>query len=122
MDRDRRQQPRYVLRTSVRVPVGDGTLQRETTTVNISVGGLCFELSEPLPRATTLQVDLLLSDGATLRLDAVVRHATRGGTSVPGARDGEQPFYLVGVEFTAISDEQRAVIEEHLRSLDEEQA
>jgi DNA-binding response OmpR family regulator len=78
--RERRVRARFVHKRALDVRVPGTTRSQRAFTVDVSEGGLCFELVEPLPftlsRDTHLAVTLELPEGRRVELDGLVKHAS----------------------------------------------
>ncbi len=93
---DRRTAQRVRLRRNVRFTIRGVT--HDTHSINVSSGGVSVEMVTPPDRGARGQVELPLTEGDPLRLDAEVRWVSQLSTSGPGGADRR---HLVGLQFVA---------------------
>jgi hypothetical protein len=92
-----REHPRYAHEAAVTVMTGNATVSGHTT--NLSRGGLCASLAQPIPTGTAIDVDVVLVfegdvRSEPLRLPALVVWCT-------GVDDGHQ----IGISFRTLDAE-----------------
>jgi c-di-GMP-binding flagellar brake protein YcgR len=103
---ERRKDPRVPMRLEAEVKFTSWHVYSLIYTINISKGGMNLELAEEPKPGTKVSIKLTPPEGASMVLDAVVRHATAGKT---GGR------WSVGVEFENLDGQKRDAIERAIR-------
>lgn len=111
MGADNREYPRYALEAALTVEHGRQRVEGRSR--NLSRGGLCATLSAPVPvgELITVRLALLFDEGSTsepLDVSARAVWCTPIGSS-----------HQVGLQFAALSDEQRTYLGMFLRFLEE---
>jgi len=99
---DRRRHPRIKSVNSVEVYPSGETAPVRARTADISLGGCFVEMSNTLPKGSTLKLALWVKDSKIWAQAKVV-------TSTPG--------YGIGVQFTAMSDMEKRQLEQFLESI-----
>jgi c-di-GMP-binding flagellar brake protein YcgR len=99
--------PRKQVRIEVKIPTA--TMLKVLWTANISKGGMAIETPNELPIGSPITVALMLPT-QQIELQGTVKHAT---PRKPGSG------YFVGVQFAALSDAQRRVVEDIIGSIRE---
>jgi hypothetical protein len=110
MSRSQRRHPRYAYRTSIAVRIGGSVLAGHM--VNISRGGLCAAVADPVPPGTAVAVDIQLAfdDGPysePLRLSGHIVRCTASNDA-----------YQVGLAFDRLDTERALYLMIFLRYLD----
>lgn len=108
---DRRASERVRLRRNVRLTIRGVT--HDTHSINVSSGGLSVELVTPPERGARGSLELPLTEGDPLHLDAEVRWISQLSTSGPGGADRR---HLVGLQFVSPPAEAIRRLEEALRA------
>lgn len=98
--------PRIQLAAAVRLRFPSAEAAVESSTVDISEGGVFIRMSNPRPEGTTIRLQLELGDD---RLDI-------GGVVVRSIRPGEGEPTGVGVLFTEISPSDLAYVQRLVRA------
>jgi hypothetical protein len=111
---DRRSTQRIRLRRNVRVTLRGVT--HDTHTINVSAGGASVELLQAPERGARGTIELPLTEGAPLNLDAEVRWISQLSTSGPAGADRR---HLVGLQFLDPSSTAIARLESALRAEEE---
>lgn len=106
MSDERRKHPRVKRRMEVTYEIKAGQNHAASESAeNISVGGICIFLNEPLESGTRLTVRMSLATSPNIRYEAPAKVAWR----VPEPdRDGK---YLAGLSFTEVNEDVRRMIE-----------
>ena len=103
---EKREHTRVPVRMPANVCFSSWQVFRLMYTMNISRGGLLFQMDKEPPKDLAIDLTLDLPNGSKVLLPARVRHATQSGAK-----------FQVGVEFVAADDEQQRVLSDAMLEL-----